>query len=163
MPLHTEYLRSSLSQPADSFSCFCAWVWVWNPCARMTEDPHLFCCHRCGITSRHVVQSIFCLASFAHYWRPCYIAIDCTFCHTLALCAWAIIQDQPCPLIISQCEIIGIHPCTWTIAHTILDAVIHRLCCYCSFCIVLHETIHVCHPTIFTSYLTLRGTPLELV
>ncbi len=118
----------------------------------MTKDPHLFCRRRCGITSRHVVQSTFCLSSLAHYWWPCYIVFDCTFCHTLALCALAIIQNQWCPLIFSQCEIIGIHPCTWMIAHTILNAVMHRLffavapfALYCmrqSMCITPQFSLH---------------------
>ncbi len=65
----------------------------------MTKDPHLFCRRRCGITLRHVAQSTFRLGSMSHYCGSCYIAIDCTFCHTLALCASTIIQDQRCPLI----------------------------------------------------------------
>ncbi len=58
---------------------------------------------------------------------PYYIASACTLCHTLTLFASALIQDQRCPLIFSQSEIIGIHPCTRMIAHTILNAVMHRL------------------------------------
>ncbi len=86
----------------------------------------------------HVVKSTFRLGSLAYYWRPYFIATDCTLCHTLALFASALIQDQRCPLIFSLCEIIGIYPCTRKIAHTILDAVVHRLfCCCCLFCIVL--------------------------
>jgi hypothetical protein len=163
MPLHTEYRQSSLSRPADSFSCFRAQVWVRNPCARMTKDPHLFCRRRYGITSRHVVQSTFRLGSLAHYCRPCYIAIDCTFCHTLALCASAITQDQRCPLIFSQRRLLASTHALERLPTPFLILLCTDFCCCCSFCIVLHETIHVRHPTIFTSYLTLRGMPLELV
>jgi hypothetical protein len=127
MPLHTKYRRSSLSRPTVSLSCFaCKFGYetlVQGQPKALIFPPPLPLWYHLAASGEINLSSWF----LGILLPPCYIASACTLCHTLALFALTLIQDQRCQLIFSQSEIIGIHPCTRTIAHAILDAVMHRL------------------------------------